>query len=155
MARGRPKKAPGEGQDARLEVRLKKAQLLSYNAAAEAAGISRTEWVLGVLDAAAAASPEASVPSIDSGPHVDEALKKAYLACSRGKPKYRVRLTALRRALPPQISRANVDEALRRLFLRDEAIVLYPEDDGAALGPEDHRAALDVSGVAQHVIYWE
>lgn len=82
----------------------------------------------------------------------DPRLRAAYLRLTGGQIKRRVRLAELRREAAGE--RVEIDEALRTLA-RCGDIALFPEDKQYALRPEDHDAALDESGVAMHIIYWE
>lgn len=79
------------------------------------------------------------------------ALQQAYLRLTGGRLKQGVRLAVLRAeaGLPKQAA----DAALHRLR-KANLIVLYPMDDRAALTAADRRAAVNVSGVAKHVVFW-
>lgn len=79
-------------------------------------------------------------------------LRAAYLRLTRGELKRRVRLAELRREAG--VEQAEADRALREL-LELQQVAVFPEDKQYALRPEDHDAALQESGVAMHIIYWE
>jgi hypothetical protein len=63
----------------------------------------------------------------------------------------RVMITDLRRAIP-EVGRMELDAALLDLSA-DGRIALFPNDDRWSISPEDRRDAVDLSGVAQHIIY--
>jgi hypothetical protein len=80
-------------------------------------------------------------------------VEHACLSLAGGSKKSRVRLSALRRALPA-ISRQQLDAALIDLQ-RARRLVLYREDNTPALTAEDHAAALLVGGAPRHLVYLE
>jgi|tagenome__1003787_1003787.scaffolds.fasta_scaffold20816668_2 hypothetical protein len=82
-----------------------------------------------------------------------ERIRDACLATSGGRSHTRVRLTALRAALP-DVDREALDEELVRLS-RSGAVALFPLDNRAEITFEDERDALDLSGVPQHLVYLE
>lgn len=93
---------------------------------------------------------EATLPAQQSNPQ-DELLR-AYLHLSQGAYAHRVKLASLR--AEAKLNPETFDATVRALF-EQAKVVLYPEDDGRGLRPQDRAAAIDVSGVAQHIIYWE
>lgn len=96
-----------------------------------------------------AAEPPATEAPSEAPEHV---LRRVYLRITEGELKRGVRLARLRQESP--LPEPTVDEALHRLRAA-QAIVLYPIDDRAAITSDDHAAAITVSGVAKHVIFWE
>ena len=80
-------------------------------------------------------------------------VEQACLSLAGGAKKSRVRLSALREALPA-ISRQQLDTVLIELQ-REHRLVLYREDNTPALTPEDHAAALLVGDSPRHLVYLE
>jgi hypothetical protein len=103
-----------------------------------------------VPPASAGAAPPGREGADAADPDAD--LRAAYLRLSGGELRRRVSLTPLRAAagLPREV----FDAALARLH-EAGAVVLFPEDERSRLDAQDHAAAISVSGVPQHVIYWE
>ncbi len=92
-------------------------------------------------------------PGGKADPPLPERIRAAYLAQTGGAVHARVRLTALRAALP-EIDRPVLDAELRRLSA-DGKIALFPLDDRSEITSDDERDALSLSGVAQHLLYLE
>lgn len=84
---------------------------------------------------------------------LEQRIRAAYLAHTRGKLHTRMRLTALRSILA-DTERPVLDAELRQLSARG-AIALFPLDDRTEITAADARDALDLSGVPQHVVYME
>jgi hypothetical protein len=84
---------------------------------------------------------------------LEQRIRAAYLAHTRGKFHVRVRLTALRLMLA-DTARPVLDAELRQLSAQG-AIALFPLDDRIEITAADARDALDLSGVPQHVVYME
>jgi hypothetical protein len=80
-------------------------------------------------------------------------VEQTCLSLAGGAKKSRVRLSALRKALPA-ISRQQLDAALIDLQ-RERRLVLYREDNTPALTAEDHAAALLVGDSPRHLVYLE
>jgi len=102
--------------------------------------------------------PTSAVPEAPTAPEpVGESLhtrvEQACLSLAGGAKKSRVRLSALRRALPA-MSRQQLDAALIDLQ-RERRLVLYREDNTPALTAEDHAAALVVGDSPRHLVYLE
>lgn len=93
---------------------------------------------------APAAPPPASEP-------LEAQIRRVYLARSGGALHVRVRLADLRADLPA-VDRAELDAQILSLQ-REERAALFPLDNPRERGPEDERAAIDLSGVKQHVLY--
>lgn len=84
---------------------------------------------------------------------VNDEIRAACLRLAEGRSRARVRLSALRSALPA-VPRADLDKAL--VELQDGGrLVLYRDDNTAALTEDDHAAALLVGGAPRHLVYWE
>jgi hypothetical protein len=96
------------------------------------------------------AAPTAVEPVGDS---LRTRVEQACLSLAGGAKKSRVRLSALRSALPA-ISRQQLDTALIDLQ-RERRLVLYREDNTPALTAEDHAAALLVGDSPRHLVYLE
>lgn len=102
-------------------------------------------------EAAGGAEGEGSAPEHpESSPK--GVLREGYLALSGGKLRERIRIKDLRARV--SLSSEVFDRALIEL-LDEGVVVLYPEDDRSRLDEAEHQAALDLSGVPQHIIYWE
>jgi hypothetical protein len=97
----------------------------------------------------APAAPAATPTNASIGARVEQAC----LSLAGGAKKSRVRLSALRKALPA-IPRKQLDTALLELQ-REQRLVLYREDNTPALTPEDHAAALLVGDSPRHLVYLE
>jgi hypothetical protein len=97
-----------------------------------------------------APTPPAATFAKDS---VRARVEHTCLSLAGGAKKSRVRLSALRKALPA-ISRQQLDTALIELQ-REQRLVLFREDNTPALTPEDHAAALLVGDSPRHLIYLE
>jgi hypothetical protein len=80
-------------------------------------------------------------------------IETACVSLGGGARKARVRLSALREALP-SISRQQMDTALVALQ-RQQRVVLYRDDNTRSLTAEDHAAALTVGDSPRHLIYLE
>jgi hypothetical protein len=101
-------------------------------------------------------APGAAASSADAdlaGESVQTLIERACLSLAGGAKKSRVRLSALRRALPA-IPRQQLDAALIDLQ-RERRLVLYREDNTPALTTEDHSAALMVGNSPRHLVYLE
>ena len=80
------------------------------------------------------------------------AVEKAYLHITDGLLKRRVKLKALRVAAElsvPDFSSTVLD------LVAAGRVALYPEDDRSLLDAADHESAVLLSGIPQHIIYWE
>jgi hypothetical protein len=62
-------------------------------------------------------------------------------------------LADLRAALPPDMTRAEVDAVLHRMR-KDREFEAVPDPDRKNLRPVDHDAALTVAGQANHLLNW-
>lgn len=82
-----------------------------------------------------------------------EKIRRAYLSASGGALKERVRISELRTALP-DLERKTFDRALLELF-NEGRVRLYPFDNPREVKSADERAAIDLSGVKQHLVYLE
>ena len=91
------------------------------------------------------ANPEPALKSID------DAIRDAYLALTRGHWQTRVRLAHLRERLG-QHPRAAQDEALLRMQ-RENRLVLYPLDDPQDTFDADRAAALYLGNEPRHLVY--
>jgi hypothetical protein len=80
-------------------------------------------------------------------------IETACMSLGGGARKARVRLSALREALP-SISRQQLDTALIALQ-RQQRLVLYRDDNTRSLTPEEHAAALTVGDSPRHLVYLE
>jgi hypothetical protein len=80
-------------------------------------------------------------------------IERACVSLGGGGKKARVRLSALRKALP-SISRQQLDQALVALQ-REQRLVLYRDDNTPSLTTEDHAAALMVGDSPRHLVYLE
>ncbi len=94
------------------------------------------------------AVPEASPAPAEP---LEAQIRRAYLARSGGALHARVRLADLRADLPA-VDRAALDEEILTLQ-RQERAALFPLDNPREVGPDDVRAAINLSGVPQHVLY--
>ncbi len=96
---------------------------------------------------------EVEEPTVQqSTAQIDAEVERAYLSLTDQHKKQRIRITDLRGAT--KLDSSAVDASLLRLF-ESETIVLYPEDDHSRLGPQARTDAMNLSGVPQHIIYWE
>jgi hypothetical protein len=102
---------------------------------------------------AAPAAPPAPTPAPGGDESIDRRVEQACLSLAGGAKKSRVRLSALRNALPA-VSRQQLDRALIEMQ-RDRRLVLYREDNTPSLTPEDHAAALLVGDSPRHLVYLE
>lgn len=84
--------------------------------------------------------------------NLSERLMKAYLDFTGGNYRRRVKIAYLRGQV--STSKHFFDETLRGLLAANR-IALFPEDDLSLLDPADHDGSVDLSGVPQHIIYWE
>jgi len=91
-------------------------------------------------------------PSLAPEPTWTE-IETACVSLGGGATKTRVRLSALRKALP-SISRQVMDTALVALQ-RQQRLVLYRDDNTRSLTAEDHAAALMVGDSPRHLVYLE
>jgi hypothetical protein len=98
-------------------------------------------------------SPAAPTVREPAGDSLHTQVEQACLSLAGGAKKSRVRLSALRRALPA-ISRRQLDAALI-VLQRERRLVLYREDNTPALTAEDHAAALVVGDSPRHLVYLE
>jgi hypothetical protein len=82
---------------------------------------------------------------------LDAQIRRVYLARTGGALHARVRLADLRADLPA-VDRAALDAQILSMQ-REERAALFPLDNPHEIGPEDDGAAIDLSGVKQHVLY--
>jgi len=80
-----------------------------------------------------------------------EAVRAAAVALGGGQTNVRVRLKALRRALP-QVAPADLDALLRAAAGRGD-IALYHLDDPRDRDSEDEAASIDLGGRPAHILY--
>ena len=104
-------------------------------------------------EAPAAPIAPAATAAPDAPDSIGARVEQACLSLSGGTKKSRVRLSALRNALPA-ISRQQLDTALIEMQ-REHRLVLYREDNTPSLTAEDHAAALLVGDSPRHLVYLE
>ncbi len=97
--------------------------------------------------------PLASLFSARQNTSLASRVEHACLQLAGGQRKQRVRLSALRQALPA-VPRSSLDQTLLELQDAGRA-VLYRDDNSAGLKEADHEAALLVGGAPRHIIYLE
>jgi hypothetical protein len=97
--------------------------------------------------------PLASLFSARQNTSVASRVEHACLELTGGQRQQRVRLSALRQALP-DVPRPSLDQTLLELQDAGRA-VLYRDDNSAGLKEADHQAALLVGGAPRHIIYLE
>lgn len=97
--------------------------------------------------------PTAGAAPAAPGDSIGARVEQACLSLAGGATKSRVRLSALRKALPA-ISRQQLDSTLIEMQ-REHRLVLFREDNTPALTPEDHAAALLVGDSPRHLVYLE
>jgi len=104
--------------------------------------------------ASAGDEPDAALaPAPAAGVSLGARVEQACLSLAGGAKKSRVRLSALRNALPA-VSRQQLDTTLIELQ-RERRLVLYREDNTPSLTAEDHAAALLVGDSPRHLVYLE
>jgi hypothetical protein len=91
-------------------------------------------------------------PTLDGAASPEDQVVKAYLSLSKGQTNVRVRLAALRSALP-SIPPGTIDEVLLGMTSSGKAS-LYRLDNPAEIRDEDREAVLRTpSGEERHIVY--